>query len=81
MWNNIFHYIFYSSEGLLVKSLNNLLKSFENVIREDPLRIEIKSEKELCRRFIYLIEIFLKFFSPRMIKVNNLIFFLNYIEI
>jgi hypothetical protein len=75
MWNNIFHYIFYASEGLLVKSLNNLLKSFEHVIREDPLRIEIKSEKELCRRFIYLIEIFLKFFSPRMIKVNNLIIF------
>lgn len=74
LWTNIFHYILYASEGLLVKSLTNLHKSFENLIRDDPLRIEIKLEKESGRRFSYLMQIFMKFISPKMIKVN--IFFL-----
>lgn len=69
MWSNIFHYILYSSEGLLVKSLNNIFKSFENVVRDDPMRIEVKSEKETCRRFIYLTEIIMRILSPRMLKV------------
>lgn len=71
MWSNIFHYILYSSEGLLVKSLNNILKSFENVVRDDPMRIEIKSDKESSRRFIYLTETLMKMISPRMLKVNS----------
>jgi len=69
IWNNLFHYILYSTEGLLVKCLNNMIKSFEKILREDCLKYEFKLEKDLSRRFIYFMEILFKFISPRMLKV------------
>jgi hypothetical protein len=70
IWNNLFHYILYSTDGLLVKCLNNLMKYFEKILREDSLKLELKSEKDLTRRFVYFVEIINKYLSPKMLKVN-----------
>lgn len=71
LWNNLYHYFLYASEGLLAKCLSSISKSFEIIVKEDYLRNEKKNDNEnKKRRFIFFIENLMKYFSPKCLRVN-----------